>query len=98
MGTELRTIVGGLVNLALLAGALLYAGLVLISYRATSSAVRPRVDLRDPAQSAERLAVWFGVLALAFGIRVATPVFGMLSEASADVGDWFLSHRIHLTH
>ena len=92
-GTNLRTIIGGVLNLILLTGALLYAGLVAINFNALNSRVRPQVNLRDPAQSAQKLAVWLGVMTLATGIRVATPVLAMLSEASADVGDWFLSHR-----
>ncbi len=64
----------------------------------TARSVRPRVDWRDPAHSAEHLAVWLGVKALALAVRVGTPIFGMLSEASAEVGDWFLSHRHDESH
>jgi hypothetical protein len=46
-------------------------------------------------RSAQRLVVWLGVKALALAVRMATPIFGMLSEASAEVGEWFLSHRHH---
>ncbi len=91
--TDLRSIFSGILELTFLAGAALYAGLVLASYRTDGPRVRPRVDWRDPAHSAERLAVWLGVIALAFAVRVATPIFEMLSEASAEVGEWFLSHR-----
>lgn len=91
--TDLPSIFSGLLNLALLAGAALYAGLVVMSYRAEGAHVRPQIDLHDPAHSAERFAVWMGVKTLTLAVRVGTPIFGMLSEASADVGDWFLSHR-----
>jgi hypothetical protein len=80
------------------AGAALYAGRVLTSYRTDSPEVRPRVDLRDPAHSAERWTVWLGAMALALAVRIATPIFEMLSEASAEVGDWFLSHLHHESH
>ena len=93
-GLELRSIFGGLLELAVLAGAAVYAGLVLTNYRLAEARVRPRIDLHDPARSAERLAVWLGVEALTLGVRVGTPIFGMLSDASADVGDWFLA-RVH---
>ncbi len=93
VGTELHSIFGGLLELAVLAGAALYVGLVLTNYRTEGAQIRPRVDVHDPTHSAERLAVWMGVKAVGFAVRVGTPVFGMLSEASADVGDWFLSLR-----
>jgi len=75
------------------AGAALYAGFVLESYRTDGPRVRPRVDWHDPAHSAEHWAVWLGVIALALVVRVATHIFTMLSEASAEVGEWFLSRR-----
>jgi len=93
IGADLHSIFSGFLQLALLAAAALYTALVLMSYRTDGPHLRPRVDLRDPAHSAERLAVWLGVRSLALTVRVATPVFEMLSEASADVGEWFLSHR-----
>jgi hypothetical protein len=95
VSTDLHSIFGGFLKLAFLAGAALYAGLVLRSYRAEGSHLRPQVDLRNPAHSAERLAVWLGVMALALAKRVTTKVFGMLSEASAEVGEWFLGPRHH---
>ena len=95
VGADLQSIFSGFLELALLAGAALYAGLVLVNYLTDGPHLRPQVDWRDPAHSAERLAVWLGVKALALAVRVANPVFGMLSEASADVGEWFLSHRHH---
>ena len=94
---ELHNIFSGLLELAVLAGAALYAGLVLTNYRTERAQIRPQVDLQDPTHSAERLAVWLGVKGLGLAVRVGTPVFGMLSEASADVGEWFLSHRHHQT-
>ena len=98
LGTDLLSIFSGLLKLALLAGAVLYAGLVLLSYRSRGPHGRPRVDLRDPAHSAERWAIWLGVVVLALAVRMATPIFEMLSEASADVGDWVLSRRHHEAH
>ena len=90
---HLQSVFMRVLDLALLAGAALYAGLVLTSYRTEGARLLPQVDWRDPAHSAEHLAVWLGVTALTLAVRVGTPIFGMLSEASAEVGDWFLSHR-----
>ena len=30
-------------------------------------------------------------------MQLGTPVFGMLAEASADVGEWYLRHSEHKT-
>ena len=91
--TNLQSIFSGFLELALLAGSAFYAGLVVVSYLTYGPHPRPRVDLHDPAHSAEYLAVWLGVKILALALRAGSRIFGMLSEASADVGDWFLSHR-----
>ena len=91
--TDVRNIFSSILALAFLAGAALYTGLVLMSYRTDGPRVRPQFDWRDPAHSAEHWALWLGVIALALAVRVVTPIFGMLSEASAEVGEWFLSRR-----
>ena len=96
-GIDFQSIFGGVLKLALLAGAALYASLVITSYRTEGSPLRPRIDWRDPAHSAERLSVWLGVKALALAVRVGTPIFEMLSEASAEVGEWVLVRRRHET-
>jgi len=98
VGADLHSLFRGFIELGLLAGAALYAGLVLVNSRTEGSHLRPQVDWRDPARSAERWAMWLGVRAFAVVARVASRIFGMLSEASADVGEWFLSHRHHETH
>ena len=92
---NLHSIFVGFLKLALLAGAALYTGLVLTIYFGDGAQPRPQLDLRDPAHSTQRWAVWLGVKGLGMAVRVATPIFGMLSEASAEVGEWFLDHRHH---
>jgi hypothetical protein len=94
-GANLHGIFIALVNLALLAGVAFYSGLVLLSFRTEGLHPRPHIDWRDPVYSAGRLPVWLGVKALALAVEMAVPVFGMLSEASAEVGEWFLSRRHH---
>ena len=93
VATDLNSIFSGFLKLAILAGGVLYARLVLMSYRTNGPHYRLRIDRKDPARSAERLLVWLGVKALALVVRIAVPIFGMLSEASAEVGEWFLRHR-----
>lgn len=91
IATALQDVISGLLKLALLAGGVLYASLVLMHYRTHRARRRPRLNWRDPARSVEVLAVWLGVKATAFVARVASPIYGMLAEASADVGEWFLA-------
>jgi hypothetical protein len=94
---DLHSVLSGVLWLVVLAGGVIYAGLVWTSYLSDGRKLRPRVDWRDPAHSAGHLAVWLGVIALTVMVRVGTPIFRMLSEASADVGDWFLTNRRHET-
>jgi hypothetical protein len=72
-----------------------YVGSVLIHYLTHGPRPRPRFDWHDPAHSAERLAIWLGAKGFAVAVIAAVRIFEMLSEASAEVGDWFLSlsHR-----
>ena len=93
-----QNIFSGLLELAILAGAMFYVALVLLSYFDGKGYTRPRLDFHDPARSIERLAVWGGVRALVLVIRAVNPIYDMLSEASAEVGEWFLNRRHHETH
>ena len=82
-------------RLAFLGVLAVYVGLVLIRYITYGPRLRPQFDWRDPAHSAERLAIWLGAKGLALAVVAATRLFEMLSETSAEVGEWFLSlsHR-----
>lgn len=92
-GTDVHSLLNGFFELAVVAGVGLYTGFVVIIYLTYGTQRRPRVDLRDPVQSAGGLAVWLGVRTLAVAVRMASQIFAALSEASAEVGDWFLSRR-----
>lgn len=83
----------GLFDLAVVAAGVIYTGLVVTIYRINGPHYRPHVSLYEPAVSAERLLVWLGVKTLSVTIRLGAPVFGMLSEASAEVGEWYLRRR-----
>lgn len=98
LGAIVVSIFSGFIKLALLAGLVFYAGLVLVSYYHEGVQARPQVNWNDPPHALERLSVWAGVGALAFTLKVGNRVLGMLSEASAEVGEWFLSHRHHESH
>ena len=82
-------------ELTVLAGAAFYAVFVLISYLSNGPQPYPEVSFRDPGKTAQRLTEWLGVELVALSVRVFTPVFAMLSEASAEVGDWFLNNLHH---
>jgi hypothetical protein len=72
---------------------ILYAGLVLTAYRTEGERYRLRLDKQDPAGFAAQLLIWPGVRAMATGIRVGRTALEMLSDASAEVGEWYIRRR-----
>lgn len=92
---DLHSIFVGILELTLLGVTAFYAGFVLLSYITYGPRPRPQFDLRNPARSAENLVVWAGIKLVALLVPVGKPVLAMLSEASAEVGDWFLSNLDH---
>ena len=91
--SSLHAVFIGLFDLAILAAGIVYTGLVLMSYRTDGPNYRPYINLYEPARSVQTLLVWLGVKIVAFALRLGIPVFGMLSEASAEVGEWYLRRR-----
>ena len=80
-------------RVALIAVALLYSGLVLTRY-ATGGARSPlRLDLGQPTRSAEQALVWGGVKLLDGMLRALGVVWDVCTEASAEVGEWFVGKR-----
>ncbi len=77
----------------LLGAAALYAGLVLKAYRRLGPRIRLRMKSRDPGRSALTLSIWLGVRALAGIGRAARVTLDVLSDASAEVGEWYFRHR-----
>jgi len=71
----------------------LYAGLVLMAYRTEGPRFQLRVNWQDPFRSAQQLLVWLGVKAVAAIVRVGSSTWEMLSEASADLGEWYVRQR-----
>jgi|SRR5690349_10165321 hypothetical protein len=68
-----------------------YLGLVLMSHYTLRSRYPLRLDLGHPARSALGLLVWFGVEVLRAGLRGSRSFLDLLSETSAEVGEWFMS-------
>src|SRR5437773_10109637 len=67
-----------------------YLGLVLMTYVVYGPAYPLRLDPEAPLVSAERLVVWLGVRAVFMFTRTLRTVWELLSDASAEVGDWFV--------
>ena len=84
----LSVVFGALLKIVLVAIETLYAGMVLMKYHSDGPHYRLNLDYRDPARSAQHLAVWLGVKVLEVGIRVVMVLFTMLTEASAEVAEW----------
>jgi hypothetical protein len=88
-----QELIWGLVRMALIAAGVFYAVQVLVSYARHESHERPDFDAKDRLRSAERLLVWAGVMTVWVIGRLIRPVVSMLSEASAEVGEWAISRR-----
>jgi hypothetical protein len=90
MSPSMGSLIYGIVKLLLVAGGMLYAGLVIMSYRVDGPHARLELEPADPARSAEHLLVWLGVKGVAVTIRLSTALLGILAEASAEVGEWLM--------
>ena len=95
MTAMLQILVWVALKLLLIAFGLLYAGLVLMTYRTDGPHYQPRFDRRDPARSAERLLVWLGVKTLAGVLRLGRAFFTLLAETSADLGEEYVRRHPH---
>ena len=98
MALTFETLFWGAVKLLLLGVGVLYFGLVLMVYRLEGSRIRLRIEYHDPGRSALNLALWLGVKALAGIVYAAEATFDMLSDTSADVGEWYLRRQEHAFH
>jgi hypothetical protein len=94
MVTYLSIVIGHLLTGLAIAAGVLYAGMVLMTYRTDGPRNRLSFEFRDPVRSAEHLVVWLGVMALDACLRFARAILNMLLEASAEVGEWFISRSL----
>jgi hypothetical protein len=90
MVTYVSIVAGAFLKLLEVAAGALYLGMVAMRYRMDGPNYALRLELRDPARSAEELVVWLGVKALGLGIKLLKAIFNMLLEASAEVGEWIM--------
>jgi hypothetical protein len=69
---------------------IIYLGLVLMTYTIFGPSYRLILDIEAPVRSIERLLIWIGVRILHAGVRILRASLDLLSDASAEVGDWFV--------
>ena len=78
-----------------LGAGILYLGLVLTTYRLDGPRLRPRRRPHNLGRTALDLVVWLGVKVLASTVHAARAALDMLSDTSADVGEWYLRRQEH---
>ena len=88
-----QELVVGLIKGGLLAAGVLYAVEVLVTYLRLGELNRPGFDSSKRLRSAAQWSIWAGVVATEFVARLGRPLVNMLSEASADVGEWAIARH-----
>ena len=93
-GSHLITTMGwdGL-RLAMVFAVLFYMGMVYLTYSAHGPRYRLELNPARPARSTARFAVWLGVRTFVVMAGAAQAFYHTLSEASADVGEWFIRRQ-----
>lgn len=82
-----------LIKTGLMVTGVLYTVEVLVHCLSFGEHQRPEFDSSRRLRSAWRLSVWAGVAATELVVRISRPLVNMLSEASADLGEWAITHR-----
>jgi len=88
-----QEVVVALIRTSLMVAGVLYAVEVLVNCLSLGEHKLPEFDSSRRVRSAWRLSVWAGVAATDLVVRISRPFLNMLSEASADVGEWAVTHR-----
>jgi hypothetical protein len=88
-----QEVIGGLLKTGLAAVGILYAVEVLWIYAESGDNYRPELHRANKIQFIERLLIWAGVVLIGALLRLSRPVLNMLTEASADLGEWALARR-----
>jgi hypothetical protein len=89
----LQEVVRGAMKIGLAGLGLLYAIEVIRMYAKAGEHERPAFDPAEVIESTERLLIWVGVILIRVSIRISRPVLDVLSEASADLGEWALARH-----
>jgi hypothetical protein len=93
MPSMLEIVFWGTVKFLLIALGIVYSGLVLMAYRTEGPRCPLRLDWQRPMRAIQQLLVWLGVKMLAASVVIGRTFLEMLSEASAEVGEWYLRRR-----
>ncbi len=81
-------------KLLIVGAVLFYVELVAIAYLTEGIRCGPPFDWRNPVCAAGNLLIWGGVKLVSAIVRGGKPLFGMFSEASAELGGMLLGqHR-----
>jgi hypothetical protein len=89
---DTKSLFNRFLKLILLAVSVIYTTLVVLADQADDVRLKEPFNRHDLMRSSERLVIRLGLLMLRLVLRFASRIFEMLSEASAEVGEWFLSH------
>lgn len=81
----------GLLKVSLVGAGVFYFVRVLVTYTKSDQYQRPVLDCTNLVESSGQLLAWAGSATFAVSVRLGRPVFDMLCEASADLGEWVLS-------
>jgi hypothetical protein len=93
-----QEIMVALLKMGLMAAGVLYAVEVLVHCLSLGEHQRPEFDSSRRLRSAWQLSVWAGAAATDLVVKMSRPLVNILSEASADVGEWAITRRhAHVT-
>ncbi len=90
MDSIVRMLFWGILKGSLIAFGTIYGVLVLLAYRAVGPEFQFKFDPQDPRRSVLDFLIWLGVKVMAATVRVSRSVYDLLTEASAEVGEWYL--------
>lgn len=82
-----------LIRIGLMMAGVLYAVDVLVHCLSLGKHQRPEFDSSQRLRSSWQMSVWAGATAVDLAVRMSRPLVNVLSEASADVGEWAITHR-----
>lgn len=91
----IQEVLSGMIKLGLVAIGILYVIQILKTYASARAGEPhwPPLDRKEPIRSAEQVLIWGGVFVVAVVARLVRPLVDMLSEASAEVGEWAINRH-----
>ena len=71
---------------------------VLVIHANSDANYRPALDRVDGIQFVKRLFVWVGVGSIAVAVKLGRSLIDMLTEASAEFGEWAIARMMRRGH